>query len=55
MNRHRIVRLTMAEFRSARAWALRHPFTNPFTLHRKKEWCFVAAAQQMRLDTLGLF
>ena len=48
---NRIIQLTMAEFVSARAWALRHPYSNPFKLHRKKEWCFVAAAQQIRLET----
>ena len=51
---NRIIQLSMKEFRSARAWALKHPFADPFKLHRKKEWAFVAACTQIRLDTFLL-
>ena len=51
----RIRRLTEAEFLSARRWAVKHPFTNPFSLKRRKEWAFVAANHQRRLEDSVLF
>lgn len=50
---HRIIPLTMKEFIAARAWAMRNPYKNPFKLHRKAAWCFVAAAQQIRMETFS--